>query len=93
MGTTYILHFDSTGKTYEGFTVPKGKVVYLVRAPQVSTGTATVQNLLTLNDYVIPDGQTVLEIDIPVDQPVALAFLARSNQEITFVNVEIKSKR
>jgi hypothetical protein len=89
-GTTYVLHFDATGRTHEDFTVPHGKKVLLVRAPQVEKGTATVTDHLSLKNYVIPNGQTVYTTNIVPGTQVSLAFMARSNNDIKFVNVEMK---
>lgn len=90
---TYLLLFDGTGRTHEDFTVPENKKVYLVRSPAVSEGTATVQDLLTLNTYVIPDGVTVCETTIAAGEQVSLAFIARSNQNILSVDAEVISPR
>jgi hypothetical protein len=90
---TYILVFDPTGRHPETFDVPLDKKVYLVRAPQVSQGTATVQDLLTLENYVIPDGVTVYETDIEPGTRVSLAFMARTNNDIHSVNAEVISPR
>jgi hypothetical protein len=90
---SYIMVFDSTGQTHEDFTVPREKVVYLTRAPQVSQGTATVRDLNTQNTYVIPDGQTIYLTNIPVGASVSLAFTARSNSLINSVIAEVISQR
>ena len=91
--TTYLLNFDATGRTLETFTVPERKKVYLVRASQASQGTATIQDLVSLETYVIPNGQTILETNIRAGDNVSLAFLARTNPNICFVNVEVISPR
>jgi hypothetical protein len=90
---TYTLVFDPSGKTHSDFTVPQGKVVYLVRSAAVSAGTATVQDLISLTNYVIPDGQTTYLTDIAAGQSVSLAFMERSNQSIHSVNAEVTNKR
>ena len=90
---TYILPFDPTGRTHENFQVPKGKRVYIVRAPQVAQGTATVHDLISLEQYTIPNGVTICETSIPPGADVSLAFMARSNPNILAVNVEVISPR
>lgn len=86
---TYVLPFNAEGRIHETFQVPAGKRVYLVRAPAVSAGTATVCDLLSLANYVIPDGVTVHPTNIPEGANVSLAFMARSAPDITFVNAEV----
>lgn len=90
---TYFLHFDATGRTYETFTVPQGKKVYLVCAVQADEGKAAIQDLKSLKTYVIPNGQTILETNIQAGDTVSLAFLARTNSNISLVNVEVISPR
>jgi hypothetical protein len=90
---TYILLFSADGQQHEDFTVPPDKVVYLVRAQAVSAGTATVRDLNTQHDYVIPDGVTVYRTSIKAGQEVSLAFVARTNDAIVFVNAEVVSPR
>ncbi|MBF0624921.1 MAG: hypothetical protein HQL82_08945 [Magnetococcales bacterium] len=90
---TYLLLFDATGRTSETFTVPAGKAVYLVRAPQVSAGTATVTDLLTFKNYTLPDGVTVGLTSIPSGATVTLAFMARTNPNVSFINVEVITPR
>jgi hypothetical protein len=89
---SYVLVFDPSGKKNERFSVPAGQVVYLSRAPQVAEGTATVQDLLTLQNYVIPDGVTVCLTTIPPGD-VALAFIARSNNSILSVQADVIAPR
>jgi hypothetical protein len=91
--STYALLFDATGATYENFHVPDDKRVYLVRSPAVSQGTATIHDFLSLNNYTIPDGVTVIETDIPPGADVSLAFMARSNPKITLVHAEVIKPR
>lgn len=91
MAQSYALLFDATGNTHETFTVPEGKKLYLVRSPSVSDGTATIQDLLSLTNYVIPNGETVLLTDVPGGRQVSLAFLARSNAAISLVMAEVKN--
>lgn len=93
MAATYPLFFSPDGKDHADFTVPPGKVVYLVRAQAVSAGTATVQDLLGLENYTIPDGVTVYRTSIQAGDQVSLTFLARSNPSISFVNAEVTSPR
>ncbi len=90
---THVLLFDPTGRNPVRFQVPEDKRVYLVRAPQVSEGTATVQDVLALENYVIPNEVTVCETTIAAGSDVALAFVARSNQDIQSVNAEVISPR
>jgi hypothetical protein len=92
-GDSHLLNFDATGGTHEDFTVPTGKCIYLTRAAQVDTGTATVRNLLTNHDYVIQDGVTVLQLPIASGTAVSLAFIARTNDKITFVMAEVTTPR
>jgi hypothetical protein len=89
---TYPLLFDATGKNPENFNVPKNKRLYLVRAPQVKDGTATVQNLLDLTTWELEDGVTVLDTGVS-NADVSLVFLERSNQDITLINAEVISPR
>ena len=88
--STYMLHFDATGRTHEDFVVPHGKEVYLVRAPQADQGTATVTDHLSRQNYVIPNGQTVYKTNIEPGTKVALSFMERSNAKISFVNAELR---
>ncbi|MBF8273575.1 MAG: hypothetical protein HW380_2680 [Magnetococcales bacterium] len=90
---TYPLMFDSSGRTYTTFTVPSGKVVYLVRAPQVSNGTAMVSDLASLRNYQLDDGCTVCLTPFSQGQTVSLAFMARSNPNIYSVNAEVTYPR
>lgn len=91
--TTYILMYDPTGANAETFTVPEGKKLYLVRAPQVSNGTATVRDYLSGTDYVVPNGTTVYELPIEGGTQVKMAFVARNNNAIQFVNAEVTTER
>lgn len=90
---TYPLLFSPDGRDPETFTVPNGKVVYLVRAPAVAAGTATVQDLLSLENYVLQDGETVYRTSIQAGEKVSLVFIERSNNAIAMVNAEVISPR
>jgi hypothetical protein len=90
---TYVLLFDPTGANPTNFTIPAGKALYLARAPQVEDGTATVQDLLSLTNYVLEDQITVCQTGVAAGTQVALAFMARSNQNILSVNAEVISPR
>ena len=87
--STHMLHFDGTGRTHEDFVVPQGKEVYLVRA-KANQGTATVTDHLSRENYEIPNGQTVYKTNIKPGTHVALSFIARSNNKISFVNAELR---
>jgi hypothetical protein len=90
---TYILMFDSTGHTYQNFQVPAGKRCYLVRAPQAAQGTATVTDLLSLENHVLPGGVTIVDTGIAPGTNVSLAFMSRSNPAIQFINAEVINPR
>ena len=90
---TYVLLFDPTGRNPERIVVPEGKRVYLARAPQVAEGTATVQDVAALTSYVLPDGVTVCQTPIAEHEEIALAFMARTNDQIHSINVEVISPR
>jgi len=91
MSNDYILMFDARGATREAFSVPAGKHLYLTRAPQVRNGTATVVDVRNGNrEYVIPDDETVVEIENP-PADVTFTFMRRSNDNITFVMATVKS--
>lgn len=91
--TTYVLMYDPTGANAVTFTVPAGKVVYLVRAPQVSEGNATVRDYQSATEYVLQDGLTVRKLAISAGTQVQMAFVARTNDDIQFVNVEVTRSR
>jgi RNase P/RNase MRP subunit p29 len=87
---TYTLFYQ---KEAEEFTVPEKKAVYLVRAPQVIEGTATVTDELTGKKYVIPEDQATIRTSIKEGQKVKLKFTERTNDDISFVNVEVITPR
>jgi hypothetical protein len=91
--TSYVLPFDSSGRTHEDFTVPAKKAVYLTRAEAVKKGTATVTDLLSLNTYTLPDGETMIRTNIAPGTQVSLAFMAKSNPEINSIMVEVITPR
>jgi hypothetical protein len=90
MAKDYILWFDATGAKRETFGVPAGKRLYLTRAEQVSAGAATVLNVPSNQEYVIEDGDLVLEVENP-PATVTLTFKRRTNDKITFVMATVKS--
>ena len=90
---TYILVFDSTGRTHQNFQVPPGKVCYLVRAPQEAEGTATVTDLLSFDNYTMPGGVTFMDSGIAPGTNVSLAFMTRSSPAIQFINAEVTYPR
>jgi hypothetical protein len=90
---TYLLMFDPTGRDHEDFQVPAGKLCYLVRAPQAANGTATVTDLLSLTNYTLPGGVTIINTGIAPGKDVALAFMSRSDPSIQFINAEVISPR
>lgn len=90
---TYVLPFDASGRTHEDFTVPLGKTLYLVRAPQVDTGEVTVQDLLSLTNYRLTNGVTICDTGVAGGTRVSLVFIARSNPRVLSVNAEVTSPR
>jgi len=88
---TYVLLFDASGRTFETFQVPVGKVCYLVRAR--STGTVTVTDLLTLTNYSMPGGVTMTDTGIAGGTTVSLAFMARTDPTNIMINAEVISPR
>jgi hypothetical protein len=89
MGSYVLLYSDNT----ETFKVPDRKKIYLSRAPQVSTGTATVFDSKNNKSYVIPDGVTVFDTGIGAGTEVSLKFTARTNDKIISVNADVTHPR
>jgi hypothetical protein len=87
---SYILLYKGDSETFK---VPEEKKVYLSRSEAVSDGTATVRDLKTNLDYEIPENVTVVETGIKVGATVELQFVARTNDKILAVDVDVTRQR